>query len=75
MELSARIERVYMALEAKRAPRGARAWFARQAKVAPYTVSRWISGERGFQGSPVSVLELLEHRAGISHPDPAATTQ
>lgn len=69
MELLARIERVYLHLEQRSTPHGARAWFARQARVTPWTVSRWLSGARPFQGSPAAVLELLERRAGLTPTD------
>lgn len=65
VELSARIERVYVTLEKRPSAYGARSWFARKARVTPYTVTRWINEERAFQGAPLSVLEMLEERAGI----------
>ncbi len=65
MELLRRIERAYLALERKDRPHGARAWFARQAGVYPYTVSRWISAERSFSGPPERVLHMLEEKAGL----------
>lgn len=71
MTLSCRIERVFCTLEGRRSAHGARAWFARQAKVRPYTVSRWLAGST-FEGPPLAVLELLEARAGIEPLDPAS---
>lgn len=65
IDLAARIERVYQALEQTDDPKGARAWFARQARVQPRAVSRWLGGERAFEGPPLAVLELLEERAGL----------
>lgn len=59
-----RVERVYMALRKKQSPYGARAWFAREAHVSAYTVSRWL-GKKSISGHPVAVLEQLEHRAGV----------
>lgn len=64
MSLACRIERVFCALEGRHSPHGARAWFARQAKVHPYTVSRWLAGST-FEGPPLAVLEMLEERARI----------
>jgi hypothetical protein len=57
--LSQRIEAAYMRRTGSESPRGARAWFARQAQVHPYTVSRWLAGAP-FSGPPLAVLELLE---------------
>ena len=70
MELSARIERVYQQLEEASSPRGARTWFAKKARVTPWTVTRWLRGDRSFDGSALSVLELLEAQAGFSPHDP-----
>lgn len=61
--LLGRIEAVYVVLEGRRSKRGARAWFARQARVRPYTVSRWLSGQRAFHGPALALLEELERRA------------
>lgn len=58
--LSARIEAAYMRRTGSTSPRGARAWFARQARVRPYTVTRWLAGALPFSGPPLAVLELLE---------------
>jgi hypothetical protein len=58
--LSARIEAAYMRRTGSKTPRGARAWFARQARVRPYTVTRWLGGALPFSGPPLAVLELLE---------------
>lgn len=63
--LLVRIERVYRLLEKTENPYGARAWFARKARVYPYSVSRWLRHPQRFQGPPLSVLELLEKEAGI----------
>lgn len=63
-DLAARIERVYLALTGATSPRGARAWFARRAGVVPYTVSRWLSGEREPGGPVLALLAALEHEAG-----------
>lgn len=70
MELSSRIERVYLHLEDATSPRGARSWFARRARVTPWTVTRWLRGDRSFDGAALAVLEMLEAQAGLSHPDP-----
>jgi hypothetical protein len=58
--LASRIEAAYMRRTGKPTPYGARAWFARQAKVRGYTVTRWLSGSLPFSGPPLAVLELLE---------------
>jgi DNA-binding transcriptional regulator YiaG len=65
--LAARIEAAYMRRTGRSTPRGARTWFARQAKVHKQSVRRWLSGERPFDGPALAVLELLE--AGPSHSD------
>jgi hypothetical protein len=65
-DLASRIGAAYMRRTGKSTPHGAKAWFARQAKVRPYSVSRWLAGAP-FQGPPLAVLELLE--AGPSHSD------
>lgn len=49
-----------MAVTGARSPHGARAWLARVARVHPYTVSRWCSGERAPQGPARALLDLLE---------------
>lgn len=59
-ELAQRIEAAYMRRTGRASPRGARAWFARQARVRPYTVTRWLGGALPFSGPPLAVLELLE---------------
>jgi hypothetical protein len=59
-----RIERVFLALEERQHPYGARAWFARQAKVRPYSVSRWL--HQPLRGRALAVLEQLEARAALS---------
>jgi hypothetical protein len=69
-DLAARLEAAYMRRTGATSPRGARAWFARQARVRPFTVSRWLAGAIPFSGPPLAVLELLE--AGPSHPDNGA---
>lgn len=66
MILKERIERVYMALEGKDSPRGARTWFARKAGLAPRSVSRWFSGSRTFRGPAMGLLVQLEERAGLT---------
>lgn len=58
--IASRIEAAYMRRTGKPTPHGARAWFARQARVRPYTVSRWLGGLLPFSGPPLAVLELLE---------------
>lgn len=70
--LAARIEAVYMKRTGKRTPRGARTWFARQAKCHKYSVTRWIAGAVPFEGPPLAVLELLE--AGPAHSDAEQST-
>jgi hypothetical protein len=65
--LAARIEAAYMKRTGSPKPRGARTWFARQAKVHKQSVRRWLSGERPFDGPALAVLELLE--ASPSHSD------
>jgi hypothetical protein len=62
-DLGARIERAYMKTTGAPDPRGARAWFARTARVQPRAVSRWLSGERAFDGPAAALLDLLEQRA------------
>lgn len=39
---------------------GALAWFAREARVHPVSVSRWVGGERTPSGPALAVLRLLE---------------
>lgn len=58
-DLAQRIEAAYMRRTGSSTPRGARAWFARQARVRPYSVSRWLAGAP-LAGPPLAVLELLE---------------
>jgi hypothetical protein len=65
--LAARIEAAYMRRTGRPTPRGARTWFAAQARVHKQSVRRWLSGERPFDGPALAVLELLE--AGPSHSD------
>lgn len=67
VNLAARIEAAYMRRTGSTTPRGARTWFARQAKVHKQSVRRWLSGERPLSGPALAVLELLE--AGPSHSD------
>ena len=65
-DIAERIERVYRALERPDAPperSGARAWFARRARLTPRHVSRLIAGEHPLDGPVLSVLELLEEQA------------
>lgn len=66
-DLAARIEVAYMKRTGRPSPRGARSWFARQARCHKQSVSRWIAGTVPFEGPPLAVLELLE--AGPSHSD------
>lgn len=66
MSVRARIERVYLRLTSARTPHGAGVWFAKQARVAPNSVSRWIQGRRKFGGPAAKVLEMLEESAGLS---------
>jgi len=58
-DLARRIEAAYMRRTGSTTPYGARAWFARQARVRPYSVSRWLAGAP-ISGPPLAVLELLE---------------
>lgn len=58
--LKKRIERVYRAQTGSRNNRGAVLWFAGLARVNPYSVKRWISGERQFRGAALALLETLE---------------
>ena len=70
--LADRIEAAYRALEGCETAYGARAWFARQAKVHPWTVTRWIAGSPEIAGPPLAVLELLERQAGIEATETSA---
>lgn len=63
-KLKTRIERVYLALEPEATSSyGALSWFARKARVYPYTVTRWLKGERPFAGPALALLEELETQA------------
>lgn len=66
MKLQKRIIRVYRAHTGREQDRGALSWFARQARVRPYSVTRWLNGQRRFKGSALAVLENLEAQAGIT---------
>lgn len=35
-------------------------WFAGLARVTPWTVTRWLRGQRQFRGAALSLLEQLE---------------
>jgi hypothetical protein len=59
-DLAARIEQAYQRQTGADSPRGARAWFARRARVTPRHVSRILSGDAPLDGPLLSVLELLE---------------
>jgi hypothetical protein len=59
-DLATRIEAAYMRRTGRTTPRGARTWFARQARCHKQSVSRWIAGTVPFEGPPLAVLELLE---------------
>jgi antirestriction protein ArdC len=70
-----RIERVFQARTAKRHPRGALAWFARECGMNPGTVSAWCRVENGSEiggANPsvtaVRVLDHLEEVAGYLGP-------
>lgn len=71
-DLAQRIEAAFMRRTGKPSPYGARAWFARTARVHPYTVSRWLSGARPLEGPPLAVLELLEADEGARASLPAS---
>lgn len=43
-------------------------WFARLARVTPWTVTRWLNGKRQFRGAALSLLEQLEQRASSAVP-------
>lgn len=66
-----RVERAYLSLERRGTTRGARAWFARQARVRPYTVSRWVAANTDSPRA-LSILEQLETRAGLPIPTDAS---
>jgi len=61
-ELARRIELAYMASTGRADPRGARAWFAREAGISPRHVSRLLGGQRAVGGPVLRVLDLLERR-------------
>lgn len=66
-KLKIRIIRVYRALEpSAESDHGALSWFARQARVQPWTVTRWLTGRRRFDGPALSLLEQLELKAASS---------
>jgi hypothetical protein len=63
-KLKTRIVCVYRALEPDaESDYGALAWFARKARVYPYTVTRWLTGQRPFAGPAAALLEELETQA------------
>ena len=67
-ELRARIERVYQTLEKEDKTRGALSWFARQARVTPVSVSRWLTdGQEHRPPLPtaVALLECMEKLAEL----------
>lgn len=61
--LEDRICLVYRALTGATSDRGARVWFAAQARVRPWTVTRWLTGRRTFRGPAAALLETLEAQA------------
>lgn len=61
MNLSDRINAVYLTHTGRDKPRGAKAWFARTLRVSTRgTVTRWCKGTEPFDGSALACLELLE---------------
>ena len=63
-KLEKRIIRVYRALNPETtSDHGALSWFARRARVKPYSVSRWLKGRRRFRGAAAALLEELEAQA------------
>lgn len=61
--MTKRIKSVYFALEGTDDPRGARAWFARTARVTPRYESWPGSGKKSLQAPADSLSELLERLA------------
>lgn len=62
--LRQRIEAIYIETTRQPSPRGALAWFARQAHVHETTVSRWVTGDREPSGPVIGLLECMEREAG-----------
>lgn len=67
-----RIVRAYRLHTGAAHARGALAWFARQARVRPGTVTRWLkprdAGGRRFSGPALGLLETLEAQAPRTTP-------
>jgi hypothetical protein len=66
-ELKDRIICVYRAhVPDAQTDHGALSWFARQAHVKPWSVTRWLTGRRRFRGAALSLLERLEAQAATN---------
>jgi hypothetical protein len=59
-DLSTRIEAAYQRRTGAQEVRGARAWFAREARITPRHLSKLLKGEHPMEGPMLAVLELLE---------------
>ena len=63
-DLATRIEAAYMQRTGAASPRGARLWFAREARVCPEHLSRVLGGARALSGRVLMALDYLERRGG-----------
>lgn len=65
-EFRSRLLSVYFTLEKTTVDDGVHVWFAAFAQVTPWTVTRWLNGQRRFRGAALSLLEQLEHQAATN---------